>query len=276
MPDETEVSPELYLGGPQPLKPADFKFIRYAIEGPVVRLTLNRPELNILDERMLQELGAGIDSLRDKDDVKLIILDSSQKVFSNGIDLREYTPQRVFQMIDAFHQVFTHMVDLGRPVLVVVNGAAVGGGAELVAFGDLVVATPKAYFAQPEITIGVFPPLATTMLPILIGPKVALELVLMGNKLTAERARDLGLVNWLVAEDQLESTVQKLASQITTHSGAVLNMAKRAILEGIGRTLSDGMKHSMNIFLNELYRLEDSQEGLRAQIEKRKPQWKNR
>jgi cyclohexa-1,5-dienecarbonyl-CoA hydratase len=276
MPDETEVSPEQYLGGPQPLKPADFKFIRYAIEGPVVRLTLNRPELNILDERMLQELGAGIDSLRDKDDVKLIILDSSQKVFSNGIDLREYTPQRVFQMIDAFHQVFTHMVDLGRPVLVVVNGAAVGGGAELVAFGDLVVATPKAYFAQPEITIGVFPPLATTMLPILIGPKVALELVLMGNKLTAERARDLGLVNWLVAEDQLESTVQKLASQITTHSGAVLNMAKRAILEGIGRTLSDGMKHSMNIFLNELYRLEDSQEGLRAQIEKRKPQWKNR
>jgi cyclohexa-1,5-dienecarbonyl-CoA hydratase len=276
MPDETEVSAEIYLGGPQPLKPADFKYVRYSIEGPVVRLTLNRPELNILDERMLQEIGAGIESLRDKDDIKLIILDSSQKVFSNGIDLREYTPQRVFQMIDAFHQVFTHIVDLGRPVLVVVNGAAIGGGAELVAFGDLVVATPKAYFAQPEITIGVFPPLATTMLPILIGPKVALELVLMGNKLTAERARDLGLVNWLVSEDQLESTVQKLASQITTHSGAVLNMAKRAILEGIGRTLSDGMKHSMNIFLNELYRLEDSQEGLRAQIEKRKPQWKNR
>jgi cyclohexa-1,5-dienecarbonyl-CoA hydratase len=140
----------------------------------------------------------------------------------------------------------------------------------------LVVATPRAYFAQPEITIGVFPPLASTMLPLLIGPKVALEQVLMGNKMTAERARDLGLVNWLVAEDQLEATVKKLAAQITSHSGAVLNMAKRAIMEGIGNTLRDGMKHSMNIFLNELYRLEDAQEGLRAQIEKRKPQWKNR
>jgi len=276
MADEVEVGGETYITGPQTLKPGEFKFIKYSIDGPVVRLTMNRPELNILDERMLQELGAGIESLRDKDDVKLIVLDSSQKVFSNGIDLREYSPQRVFQMIDAFHQVFTHMVDLGRPVLVVVNGPAVGGGAELVAFGDLVVATNKAYFAQPEITIGVFPPLATTMLPLLIGPKVALELVLMGNKLTAERARDLGLVNWLVAEDQLEATVQKLAAQITVHSGAVLSMAKRAILQGIGRTLPDGMKHSMNIFLNELYRLEDSQEGLRAQIEKRKPQWKNR
>jgi cyclohexa-1,5-dienecarbonyl-CoA hydratase len=277
MADEPEVSTaEVYLGGPQPLRPADFKYVRYAIEGAVARLTLNRADSNILDERMLQEIAAGIDSLRDKDDVKLIILDSSQKVFSQGVDLREYTPQRVFQMIDAFHQVFTHMVDLGRPVLVVVNGPAIGGGAELVAFGDLVVATPKAYFAQPEITIGVFPPLASTMLPLLIGPKVALELVLMGNKLTAERARDLGLVNWLVAEDQLDSTVQKLAAQITTHSGAVLSMAKRAILEGLGMTLRDGMRHSMNIFLNELYRLEDSQEGLRAQIEKRKPQWKNR
>jgi cyclohexa-1,5-dienecarbonyl-CoA hydratase len=276
MADEVETSADVFLGGPQPLKPDEFKYVRYSLQGSVVRLTLNRPEANILDERMLQELGAGIESLRDKDDIKLIILDSSQKVFSQGVDLREYTPQRVFQMIDAFHQVFTHMVDLGRPVLVVVNGAAVGGGAELVAFGDLVLATPKAYFAQPEITIGVFPPLASTMLPQIIGPKVALELVLMGNKLTAERARDLGLVNWLVAEDQLEANVQKLAAQITTHSGAVLSMAKRAILEGIGKTLRDGMRHSMNIFLNELYRLEDSQEGLRAQIEKRKPQWKNR
>jgi cyclohexa-1,5-dienecarbonyl-CoA hydratase len=98
----------------------------------------------------------------------------------------------------------------------------------------------------------------------------------MGNRMSAERARDLGLVNWLVPEDQLESTVNQLVAQITTHSGAVLTMAKRAILEGLGMTLRDGMKHSMNIFLNELYRLEDAQEGLRAQIEKRKPQWKNR
>lgn len=276
MAEEPEMTVEEFLGGPRALRPEEFKYVRYAVEGSAARLTLNRPELNVLDERMLMEIVAGIDTLRDKDDVKLIILDSSQKVFSQGIDLREYSQERVFQMIDAFHQVFTHMLELGKPVLVVVNGPAIGGGAELAAFGDLVVATPKAYFAQPEIKIGVFPPLASTILPILIGPKVALELVLMGNRMSAERARDLGLVNWLVPEDQLESTVNQLVTQITTHSGAVLTMAKRAILEGLGMTLRDGMKHSMNIFLNELYRLEDAQEGLRAQIEKRKPQWKNR
>ncbi len=84
------------------------------------------------------------------------------------------------------------------------------------------------------------------------------------------------LVNRLVNEDQLEKTLKELTAQITSQSGAVLMMAKRAILGGMGLSLKDGLKNSMNIFLNELYRLEDSQEGLRALLEKRKPKWKNR
>jgi len=158
----------------------------------------------------------------------------------------------------------------------VVNGPAIGGGAELAAFGDLVIATPKARFAQPEISIGVFPPLASTILPFLVGPKIALELVLTGEPVTAERALDLGMVNRLVPEAQLEKTVEDLVNRINGHSGPVLTMAKKAILGGMGLSLRDGLKHSMNIFLNELYRLEDSQEGLRALVEKRKPNWKNR
>jgi len=158
----------------------------------------------------------------------------------------------------------------------VVNGPAIGGGAELAAFGDLVIATPKARFAQPEITIGVFPPLASTILPFLVGPKVALELVLTGEAVTAERALELGMVNRLVPEAQLEQTVNELVARISGHSGPVLTMAKKAILGGMGLSLREGLKHSMNIFLNELYRLEDSQEGLRALVEKRKPNWKNR
>jgi cyclohexa-1,5-dienecarbonyl-CoA hydratase len=157
-----------------------------------------------------------------------------------------------------------------------VNGPAIGGGAELAAFGDLVIATPKARFAQPEITIGMFPPLASTILPYLVGPKLALELVLLGEPVTAERALELGIVNRLVPEAQLEGTVNELIARITGHSGPVLTMAKRAILGGMGLSLRDGLKNSMNIFLNELYRLEDSQEGLRALVEKRKPNWKNR
>jgi cyclohexa-1,5-dienecarbonyl-CoA hydratase len=168
------------------------------------------------------------------------------------------------------------MLDVGKPVLCVVNGPAIGGGAELAAFGDLVIASPKARFAQPEITIGVFPPLASTILPYLVGPKVALELVLTGEAVTAERALELGMINRLVPEAQLEQTVNELVSRISEHSGPVLAVAKKAILSGMGLSLREGMKKSADIFLNELYKLEDSQEGLRALVEKRKPNWKNR
>ena len=94
--------------------------------------------------------------------------------------------------------------------------------------------------------------------------------------MTAERARDLGLVNRLVAEDKLEQTVNELIAEVTAQSGAVLTMAKKAIVGGMGLSLRDGVRNSMNIFLNELYQMEDSQEGLRALVEKRAPLWKNK
>jgi cyclohexa-1,5-dienecarbonyl-CoA hydratase len=256
--------------------PDEFKHIKLKIEGSVARLTLNRPEHNLLNESMLRELADGVGFAGDRDEVKLIVLDSACKVFCGGIDVGEYTSQRVFQMLDAFHAAFAGMLETAKPVICVVNGPAIGGGAELAAFGDFVIATPKARFAQPEISIGVFPPLASTILPFLVGPKFALELVLTGEPVTAERALDLGLINRLVPEIQLQAAVSDLIMRITSHSGPVLTMAKRAILGGMGMSLKDGLKHSMNIFLNELYRLEDSQEGLRAMVEKRKPNWKNR
>ena len=271
-----EIRAEEFFGKASRRRPEEIKFVRYRVEGPVARMTLDRPEHNLLNETMLRELSAGIESLGEKDDVKLVVLDAAGEVFCGGIDVGEYTSQRVFQVLDAFHGVFTAMLEMGKPVLVIVNGPAIGGGAELAAFGDLVVATPKARFAQPEITIGVFPPLASTILPYLVGPKLALELVLTGEVITAERARELGLVNRLVPEAQLETTVNELIAQITAQSGAVLAMAKRAVLGGMGLSLRDGLRNSMNIFLNELYRLEDSQEGVRALVEKRKPHWKNR
>jgi cyclohexa-1,5-dienecarbonyl-CoA hydratase len=261
---------------PKRRNPEEFQLIKHTIESGVSRMTLNRPEHNLLNENMLRELADGISFVAEREDVKLIVIDSAFKVFCGGIDVGEYTSERVFQMLDAFHSVFTGILETSKPVLTVINGPAIGGGAELAAFGDLVVATPKARFAQPEITLGVFPPLASTILPFLVGPKIALELVLLGEPVTAERALDLGLVNRLVPESKLEETVNDLIARITGHSGPVLTMAKKAILGGMGLSLRDGLKNSMNIFLNELYRLEDSQEGLRALVEKRKPNWKNR
>jgi cyclohexa-1,5-dienecarbonyl-CoA hydratase len=274
MPDTAQPQ-ELYGKLPR-RRPEEFEFVHYRIDGPVARLTLNRPEHNLLNESMLRELADSIGALTEKATVKLIVLDANGRVFSGGVDIGEYTAERAFSMLDAFHAACIAMVEATQPVLVVVDGPAIGGGAELIAYGDLVVATPRACFALPEITIGMFPPLASTMFPHIIGPKRALELVLTGEAITAERARDLGLVNRLVPEAQLPTAVNDLVAKITAQSGAVLGMAKKAVIAGMGLSLREALRNSMSIFLNELYRLEDSQEGLRALIEKRKPEWKNR
>jgi len=256
--------------------PEEFEFVKCRADGPVARLTLHRPEHNLLNEAMLRELAGGIVHFSEKPGLKLIVLEASGKIFSAGVDVGEYTAERAFSMLDAFHSACLAMVEAPQPVLVIVDGAAIGGGAELVAYGDLVVATPRARFAVPEITIGMFPPLASTMFPHIVGPKRALELVLTGEAISAERALDMGLVNRLVPEAQLQASVNDLVGKITAQSGAVLGMAKKAVLGGMGMSLREALRSSMNIFLNELYRLEDSQEGLRALLEKRKPQWKNR
>jgi enoyl-CoA hydratase/carnithine racemase len=259
-----------------PPKVEEFEFVRYRIDGEVARLTLDRPEHNLLNEKMLNELAAGINSLEGKGGVKLIVLDSAAKAFCGGIEIGEYTARRVFQLLDAFRGTFLAMMDTGKPLMAVVNGPAFGGGAELAALADLVVATPKARFAQPEIKLGVFPPLSAVILPYVLGPKLALELVLTGETMTAERARDVGLVNWLVPEKDLEKTVNEIIAKVTSQSGPVLTMAKKAILGSMGLPLRDGVRNSMKVFLNELSDLEDSQEGLRALVEKRAPKWKNR
>lgn len=268
-----EVMGSMSLAAP---KLDEFQFVKVNVDGEVARLTLDRPDHNLLNERMLTELAAGINTLGERSTIKLIILDSAGKAFCGGIELGEYTQRRVFQLLDAFHGAFSAMLDTSKPVLVVVNGAAFGGGAELAALGDLVIATPKARFAQPEIRLGVFPPLAAAILPYILGPKQALELVLTGEAMSAERARELGLVNWLVSEEELSQKIAEVAARVTAQSGPVLTMAKKAILGSLGLPLRDGVRNSMKVFLNELADLEDSQEGLRALVEKRPPKWKNR
>jgi cyclohexa-1,5-dienecarbonyl-CoA hydratase len=256
--------------------PSEFQFVKFRVDGEVAHLRLDRPEQNLLNERMLMEIAAGINSVSEKASVKLILLDSAGKAFSGGIELGEYTQRRVFQLLDAFHNAFSAMMDTSKPVLVVVNGPAYGGGAELAALGDLVIATPNAKFAQPEIKLGAFPPLAAAVLPYILGPKRALELVLTGEAMTAERAREVGLVNWLVPEAELVGKVDEVIRRVTAQSGPVLTMAKKAILGSLGLPLRDCVRNSMKVFLNELADLEDSQEGLRALVEKRAPKWKNR
>src|SRR6266481_8193583 len=128
-------SDELFGKAPR-RSPEQFQFVRYRVDGPVARLTLNRPEHNLLNEAMLRELADSIGALTEKASVKLIVLDANGKVFSGGVDIGEYTAERAFSMLDAFHAACIAMVEAPQPVLVVVDGAAIGGGAELIAYGD--------------------------------------------------------------------------------------------------------------------------------------------
>ena len=124
--------------------------------------------------------------------------------------------------------------------------------------------------------MGVFPPFAAIMLPALIGPKKTYELILTGNPLTAEDALALGFVNKVVAEAELSKTVNEVLARIGEFSGPVLEMTKRVIGSSIGLPLAEAMKKSQDIYLNQLYALEDVADGLRAVVEKRKPVWKNK
>src|SRR5216684_2546984 len=218
---------------------ANYKYINFECTDFVARLTLNHPPHNVLVVPMMKEMAEAIESLNGRGD-------------------------------------FQAMIDISKPVIVVVNGPAIGAGSELVGFGDVAIATPKAKFAQPEVKLGVFPPFAAVMLPQIIGSKKTYELILTGEALSAEEALRFGFVNKVVPEAELKQQVDSLMARIAEFSGPVLEVTKRVIDGAMGLPLKDAMKKSQDLYLNELMNLEDVQEGLRAVIEKRKPVWKNK
>src|SRR5438477_4196852 len=252
------------------------KFINFDTSTYAARLTLNHPPYNVLTVPLMTEMAEAIESLNGRSDIKCILLDSSQKTFSAGISLEDSKSDRVFQTLDAFSRIFQAIREISKPLIVVVNGPAIGAGSELVAFGDMVIATPSAKFAQPEVKMGVFPPFAAIMLPALIGPKKTYELILTGQALSAEEAQRLGFVNKVVPEGELSKAVEEILAKIGEFSGPVLEMTKKVIGSSLGLPLAEAMKKSHDIYLNQLMALEDVQEGLRAVLERRKPVWKNK
>jgi len=274
-PEATRTAPDLDTGDTR-VTATPPKYINFEVTSYIARLTMCHAPHNVLIVPMMKEMAEAIESLNGRSDIKAILLQSSQQAFSAGISLEDSRPDRVFQTLDAFTRVFQAMVDISKPVIVVVNGPAIGAGSELVGFADVVLATPKAKFAQPEVKLGVFPPFAAVMLPQLIGPKKAYELILTGEALTAEDALRFGFVNKVIPEAELHQTVEALLARVGEFSGPVLEVTKKVIGISIGRPLKEAMKTSQDLYLNELMNLEDVQEGLRAVIEKRKPVWKNK
>lgn len=269
---------EMY-GGEEKKKALTFKFIKWEHKDGQARLTLNRPPHNVLNAEMLSEIAIAFESLGDHPEIKVVVMLASpeSKSFCGGVDLPEYTQERVFQMLDAFRRVFVASVEIGKPLVIGVDGPALGGGCELAVFGDIVIATPNAKFGLPELKVlGMFPPFATSLFPQLIGPKRAMELILTGNIVTAEEAVQMRLVSRMVPQAQLAPTIDQLATQLAQSSAPVMAITKRALYEGLGMNMMDSLAHAHNLFLNELYKLDDAQEGLRALAEKRKPEWKNK
>jgi len=238
-----------------------------------------RPKHNVFNIEMLKEMTRAIESLNIRDDVRLILLDSAPECegyFSAGVEAAGYKADTVFQMMDAFHSVLLAMAQIAKPVLAVVDGVASGAGCELAAFCDLVVASENTRFLQPEIKLGVFPPMGAVVYPRVIGPKRAMELLLTGEPINAQQALMMGLVNRVVPKAALKDTVDNLVKRLADQSGPVLSLMKRVIFEGTWAPFEEALKRSQDIYLNQLFELQDSQEGLRDLVEKRKPVWKNK
>jgi enoyl-CoA hydratase len=140
----------------------------------------------------------------------------------------------------------------------------------------LVVATENAQLRQPEIKLGVFPPLGAVVYPRIIGPHRAMELLVTGDPIGAVEAVQMGLVNRVVPQAQLQETVDNLVKRISAQSGPVLKLLKRVVFEGTWQPFDQALKRSQDLYLRDLFDMDDSQEGLRALIEKRKPVWKNK
>jgi cyclohexa-1,5-dienecarbonyl-CoA hydratase len=238
-------------------------------------ITLNRPPVNILNIAMMDEINEVLEGWQGKKDLKLVLFNARGKCFSAGVDVGEHMGDLAPKMIGAFHRMFRLMDRIGIPTLASVYGSCLGGGCELAVFCDLVISSEDAKYGQPEIQVGVFPPIAAQIMPRIIGRKAAMDLILSGRIISAEEARSMGLVNKVVAKEELESATDEFVKPYLKLSAEVLRKTKKAVTAGLMDDFEPSLKIIEDIYLNELMNTADAQEGLKAFLEKRKPDWKN-
>src|SRR5258708_1887532 len=204
--------------------PKEFQHIKFTIDERVARITFARPPLNVFDIAMMREMSDALNECLPQRDLAAIVFDAAPetRAFSAGVAVEEHVPETVYQMLDAFHSVFRLLAQISRPVIALVDGPALGGGCELVAACDIVIASERARFGQPEIKLGVFPPVAAILLPRIIGEKRARELIMLGDMIDAAEALRLGLVNYVVSSAELEPTLQTVLAKLRDLSASTL------------------------------------------------------
>lgn len=179
-------------------------------------------------------------------------------------------------MLAGFHGAIRRLRKLPATTLAAVDGACLGGGMELALVCDLVLATDRARFGQPEIRLGCYPPVAAALYPSRLGHGRTMELLLTGRPLDAEEAERLGLVTWRVAHDQLDARLGELADELTRPSAAVTRLTKRAVLAGGEHPFEAALAIAERLYLDELAETDDMREGIAAFLEKRSPVWRHR
>jgi cyclohexa-1,5-dienecarbonyl-CoA hydratase len=250
------------------------RFVRVERSGSLARLILDRPPLNVLNLEMLADLEDALATLSNERSLKCVLLTGAGRAFCAGVDVADHTEDRVRPMLERFHAAVRRMMALPCPVVAVVNGAALGGGCELLMACDVVLARDDARIGQPEIRLGAFPPVAAAVLPRLIGRQRTLDLILTGRTMTAEEAEEIGLVTRVFAMETFEAEVEAYAALLASRSGPVLRLAKRAVAETADLPVQEAIGCAERIYLEELMRLDDAHEGVLAFMQKRDPVWK--
>jgi len=252
-----------------------YEHIEVKVENGLGTITLNRPPVNVLNIAMMNEINEVLDAWQKDKDLKVALFNAKGKCFSAGVDVGEHMGDLAPKMISAFHGIFRRMDKLEAVTLASVFSSCLGGGCELAVFCDLVIATESAKFGQPEIQVGVFPPIAAQILPRIIDRKVANDLILSGRIISGEESFRIGLVNKVVKDEDLEKETEAFVKPYLRLSAEVIRSTKKAMKAGMRDDLEPSLKIIEDIYLNELMKTHDAMEGLNAFLEKRKPAWKN-
>ncbi len=244
-------------------------------DGQVLEIVLSSPPSNILDSKMMSEICACIDREAQNKSLKAIVFKGEGENFCFGASVAEHVKAEAKKMIHDFHAMFKKLLDCSCPMIALVRGFCLGGGMELASFCNFVIAEPSARFGQPEIQLGVLPPVAAAILPGIIGQQRADDLILTGRAIDAETAHGFGLV-CEVAEDGEAAVEKLLVRQILPRSAASLRYANRAARWSWCKNLGAVLDEMENLYINELMETEDANEGIAAFLEKRSPNWKDK
>lgn len=248
-------------------------FVDMKSDGSVVEVRLNRPPENMLNIEMMEEINSKLLDLRDRSDVKVLIIRGFPEAFSAGIDIGDHTRAKVNRMVQVFHRIFETIRLLDVVSVAAVQGKALDGGFELAMGCNLIVASRSARFALPEIERGTIPPVACIMLPAMGPRRKAMEWILTGAEISAEELCHYGMVNAVYEDDEFDEKLAEFVARITKHSAPVLQLAKRAQVESYYSSWGDALYRVENLYLKELVALNDWQEGIHAHMDGREPEW---